>query len=98
MLVPSGTLWIIQSGSLLQNKLAKNATQRNDGKSFGFKFDKENAPRLASREWAKLLYLLNLRGSLLVDPKLLSRIVKADVVEVVRRDRPFQLLAEVFDQ
>ena len=81
--------------ALLERHLAEDATQRHHGQALRLELDEENAPGLARHERAQTLDLLDLGRVLRVDPQLVRGVLEGQLLEVVRVDRPAQLVAEV---
>ena len=71
---------------------------RYHGQAFRLELDEEDAPGLARHERAQALDLLNLGRVLRVDAKLLRGVLEGQLLEVVRDDRPIELIAEVDDE
>ena len=96
---PSLPLRLVVRGALLERYLAEDAAQRHHGQALGLELDEEDAPRLTRRERAQALDLLDLGRVLGVDPELLLWVVlEGQLLEVVRVDRPAELVAQVRDE
>src|SRR5262245_42710847 len=96
--LPSGALGLIGGGAFLDNKMAENTAEDDDGKFLFFELDEENTPRLICHQRAELLDLFDFDRSLGVQIEFFRLVVESEGVEVVRLDRPFEFIAKVFDQ
>ena len=78
--------------------MAQDATQDDDGEFLLFKFNKENAPRLAGRERTKLVNLFNLDRVLVLQAKFFRLIFKGEIVETARFHWPSKFGFQVANQ
>ena len=92
---PGSALGLVGRGALLERYLAEDAAQRHHGQALRLELDEEDAPGLARYERAQALDLLDLGRVLRVDAELLWGVVEGQLLEVVRVDRPAQLVAKV---
>ena len=95
---PGLALGLVGRGALLERHLAEDAAQRHHGQALRLELDEEDAPGLARHERAQALDLLDLGRVLRVDPELLRGVLEGQLLEVVRVDRPAQLVAQVGDE
>ena len=95
---PGLALGPVGRGALLERHLAEDAAQRHHGQAPRLELHEEDAPRLARHERAQAFDLLDLGRALCVDPELLGAVLEGQLLEVVRVDRPVELVAQVGDE
>ena len=95
---PGLALGLVGRGALLEGHPAEDAAQRHHGQALRLELDEEDAPGLTRHERAQALDLLDLGRVLRVDPELLRGVLEGQLLEVVRVDRPAELVAQVGDE
>ena len=95
---PSSALCAVRGGSLLEGNRTQDAPQRHNRQLLRFELDEEHAPRLVYRKRSKPLDLFDCDRILAIDTEFLRRVVIKQILEVIRCDRPIQLILKVFDE
>ena len=93
--VPGLALGLVGRGALFERHLAEDAAKRHHRQALRLELDEEDAPGLARHERAQAFDLLDLGRVLRVDPEFLRGVLEGQLLEVVRVDRPVELVAEV---
>ncbi len=96
--LPGGALSLIGGGAFLDDEMAENTAEDDDGKFLFLELNKEDAPRLVCDQGAELLDFFDSDRSLGVQAKFFRLVVESEVVEVVRLNRPVEFIAKVLDQ
>src|SRR5438552_2770200 len=79
--LPGGTLGLIEGGAFLNDEMAENAAQDDDGQFLFFELDEKDAPRLVCDQRAKLLDLFDLDSGLGIETEFFRLIIESEVVE-----------------
>jgi hypothetical protein len=96
--VPRGLVGLFCRGAFLDDKMAQDAAQDDDGEFLFLELDEENAPRLAGRKRAELVNFLDGDGVLVFQTEFGGNIFKRNVVEAARLDRPFKFGFQIADE
>ena len=93
--LPGGQTGLVCGGAFLRDQLPEDAAKGDDGQSFWFELDPEDAPRLIADKGSKLLDDLDLGSVLGVDAEFFGLVVEGKVVEVFCIDRPVKFVAQI---
>ncbi len=96
--IPCGGLGFVGRGALLDDEVAEDAAENDDGEFLFLELDEEHAPRLAVLERAKLVDGLYLHGILVLEAHVSGLILEGEVVEAVFPERPVQFGFKVADE
>ena len=96
--IPHGLVGFVGRLPFFHDEVTQDAAQDDDGEFLFFKFDEENAPRLAGGERAELVNLFDFDGVFILQSKFGWLVFKGEVVETACRDRPIEFGFQVADE